>query len=143
MVHIKDEGSHFDAPIDVVWKYLQSYEEHNDTHHSSNLQMKPLTESAMELSWEMDLAGSPAKIKTRTTALPPLGLAIEMLEGPMAGSKFFNIYTPKGNRTEITVVGDFNSKTIPPAQLEPAVRGFLETVYNEDAAAIKALANKR
>ncbi|HEV2317810.1 MAG TPA: hypothetical protein VGV89_09610 [Thermoplasmata archaeon] len=81
--------------------------------------------------------------KTRLTALSPVGIAMEMLEGPMAGSKWFNVYTPKGNKTEITVVGDFTSNSIPAAQLEHAVHGFLERVYNEDAAAIKALAGRK
>src|ERR1700686_4795546 len=134
MVHIKDEGSHFDPPLDTVWKYVQDGERHNDTHKSRNYQMKPLTENAMELSWEANMDGKWIKTKTRVTALPPLGLAIEVLEGPMDGSKFFNIYTAAGNKTGITVIGDFSSKTIPAPQLEPAVRGFLEQVFNEDNA---------
>jgi hypothetical protein len=83
------------------------------------------------------------KVKTRTTVMAPLGLAIEMLEGPMTGSKFFNVYTPAGNKTAISVYGEFSSKSIPPAQLEPAVHGFLEQVFNEDNAAIKAMAAKK
>jgi hypothetical protein len=39
----------------------------------------------------------------------PLGLVVEALEGPIAGSKFFNYYTPKGNKTGVTVIGDFKS----------------------------------
>jgi hypothetical protein len=143
MVHIKDEGSQFDAPLDIVWKYVQNPEDHGRTHNSRNTQVKPLGENTMELSWEQDLMGTPVKIKSRVTALPPVGLAIEMLEGPMAGSKFFNIYTPRGNKTEVSVIGDFGSKTIPPVQVEPTVRGFLEVVYNEDAAAIRELARRR
>jgi hypothetical protein len=139
MVHIKDEGSHFDAPLETVWKYLQDGERHNATHQSRNYSMKPIGENVMELSWEMNMNGSWQKIKTRTTVLPPLGVAIEMLEGPMAGSKFVNLYTPAENRTGITVIGEFTSKMIPPAQLEGAVRGFLEQVYNEDAAALRSL----
>ena len=143
MVHVKDEGSTFDAPLDTVWKYLQMPEDHNRTHKSRNFRSKPLAENMMEMSWEANIGGSWVPLRTRLTALPPVGVAIEMLEGPMAGSKFFNIYTPMGARTGITVVGEFTSKMIPPAQLEASVRGFLEQVYNEDAAAIKALASKK
>ncbi|HYA10630.1 MAG TPA: hypothetical protein VEH10_03030 [Thermoplasmata archaeon] len=143
MVHVKDEGSTFDAPLDTVWKYLQMPEDHNRTHKSRNFRSKPLAENMMEMSWEANMDGSWVPLRTRLTALPPVGVAIEMLEGPMAGSKFFNIYTPMGARTGITVVGEFTSKMIPPAQLEASVRGFLEQVYNEDAAAIKALASKK
>ena len=143
MVHIRDEGSVFDAPIEVVWKYLQAPEEHNQQHKSRNFKSKPLGENAMELSWEANMGGNWAPMKTRITALPPVGVAIEMVEGPMAGSKFFNIYTPMGQKTGVTVIGEFMSKMIPPAQLEPSVRGFLDQVYNEDAPAIKALAAHR
>ncbi|MCI4360784.1 MAG: hypothetical protein L3J91_03700 [Thermoplasmata archaeon] len=139
MVHVKDEGSQFDAPLDMVWKYVQNGEQHNATHHSRSFSMKPLTESAMELSWEMEMDGKWHKIKTRTTVLPPVGLAIEMLEGPMAGSKFFNIYHAAGPKTGITVIGEFASKTIPESHLEPAVHAFLEQVFNEDNAAIKSM----
>jgi len=143
MVHIKDEGSRFDGSIETVWKYLQMPEEHNRTHQSRNFKSKPLGETTMELSWEANMNGSWVPLKTRVTPLPPVGVAIEMVEGPMAGSKFFNIYTPMGAQTGVTVVGEFTSKMIPPAQLEGAVRGFLEQVYHEDNAAIKALAGKK
>jgi len=143
MVHIKDEGSTFDAPIEVIWKYLQAPEEHTRTHKNRNFKSKPISENVMELAWEANMGGNWVPMKTRITALPPVGVAIEMLEGPMGGSKFFNIYTPMGGKTGITVIGDFTSKMIPPAQLEPSVRGFLEQVYNEDAAALKAMASKK
>ena len=143
MVHIKDEGSYFDAPLDTVWKYVQDGERHNATHQSRNYNMKPLGENVMELSWEANMNGNWQKVKTRTTVLAPLGLAIEMIEGPMAGSKFVNLYTPAGNRTGITVIGDFASKSIPAAQLEGAVRGFLDQVYTEDAAVIKGMAQHK
>jgi hypothetical protein len=142
MVHIKDEGSTFDAPIETVWKYLQMPEDHNRAHKSRNFKSKPLAENVMELSWEANMGGTWVPLKTRITALPPVGVAIEMMEGPMAGSKFFNIYTPMGGKTGVTVVGEFTSKMIPPAQLEPSVRGFLEQVYNEDNDAIRALSGK-
>jgi len=143
MVRIVDEGSHFDVPIDVVWKYVQDIEHHGLTHHGPYTQMKTLTENSTELSWDSEQRGNQVKVRTRVTSLPPLGVAIEILDGPMVGSKFFNIYSPKGEKTEITVIGDFASKTIPPAQLEPAARGFLDTVFNEDSAALKTFNSKK
>jgi hypothetical protein len=143
MVHIKDEGSQLDAPLDTVWKYLQTPEDHNRTHKSRNFKQKPLVENSMELTWEANMGGNWIPLKTRITALPPIGVAIEMMEGPMAGSKFFNIYTPMGTKTGVTVVGEFTSKSIPAPQLEPAVRAFLEQVYTEDNAALKTMASKK
>jgi hypothetical protein len=144
MVHIKDEGSAFDAPIEIVWKFLQSDTEHGQAHKTSrNSQMKPLTENSFLLSMEQKMGNDWVKVANRITILPPLGMAIEIVEGPMAGSKFVNYYTPKGNKTEVTVVGEFTSKAMPANQVEGAVRGFLQTMYDEDCAAIKALASKK
>jgi len=143
MVHIKDEGSSFDAPVEIIWKYLQAPEDHTRTHKNRNFTSKPVGEGSMELSWEANMAGNWVPMRTRVTPFPPLGVAVEILEGPMGGSKFFNIYTPKGAKTGITVVGEFTSKVIPAGQLEPTVRGFLEQVYNEDAAALRSLAEKK
>lgn len=142
MVHVKDEGSHFDAPIDVVWKFNQSSEEHGRAHHQKNGSMKPVTENQFIVSWDQEIRGKTVHMSNRITILPPTGMAIEVLEGPMAGSKFFNYYTAKGNRTEVTVVGEFTSKVIPEAQLQGAVMGFLEEAFQDDNAAIVQMATK-
>ena len=142
MVHIKDEGSHFDAPIDLVWKYNQSAEEHGRSHHHRNAAMKALSENQVVVSWEQDIEGKPVRTAMRLTILPPTGMAVELLEGPMAGSKFFNYYTPKGDRTEVTVVGDFTSKQIPPEKLASVVMHFLEGSFDEDNEALRRLAGK-
>jgi hypothetical protein len=141
MVHIKDEGSLFDAPLDMVWKYVQSDVDHGEAHKGRrSFQRKPLSENSVELSWEQEMEGKWIKMANRLTFLPPLGFVVEPIEGPLAGSKFVNYYTPKGEKTEVTVVGEWTSKTIPPALLEKAVMANLEKVYHEDSAAIKHFA---
>jgi hypothetical protein len=143
MVHIKDEGSHFDAPIETIWRYLQS-PDHGPAHRSTrNQQMKPISETSFIISQEQNMNGQWVKTANRITTFPPVGLSIEVIEGPLAGSKMINVYTPKGNKTGIDVYGDFTSKQIPPAQLEAAVRGNLEIAFNEDSAAIKSFATKK
>ncbi len=144
MVHIKDEGSHFDAPLNVVWAYIQSETDHGEAHKGRrNFQRKPISETSVELSWEQEMDGKWVKSANRLTFLPPLGFAVEPLEGPFAGSKFFNYYVPKGNKTEVVVVGEWTSKTIPPAMLEKAVWANLEKVFHEDSDAIKQFASKK
>lgn len=143
MVHIKDEGSQFDAPIETVWKFLQA-DDHGRSHRTTrNQQMKPLSETSFVLSMEQDMNGQWVKVANRITVFPPVAMSIEVLEGPLAGSKIINVYTPKGNRTGIDVYGDFTSSQIPATQLEPAVRANLEMLFNEDSAAIRALASKK
>lgn len=144
MAHIKDQGSHFDAPIDVVWKYLQDGEDHSASHQTTrNQQMKPISETSFHLSMERNVNGQWVKEADRITIYPPLAMAIEVLEGPLAGSTMVNVYTPKGNKTGIDVFGEFTSKTIPGNQLERAVLASLEQAFNEDAPAIAALAQKK
>lgn len=70
-------------------------------------------------------------------------MAVEILDGPMAGSKVVNIYTTKGAETQVDAYEEFSSMAIPPVQLEGAVLGTLEQSFNEDSPAIKAMASKK
>ena len=98
MVFIKDEGSVFDAPIDVLWKYIQS-PAHGQAHRSiRNRQTQPAGENTQLASMERNVGGSWLKVVNRLTILPPLGIAFEALEGPFAGSKFVYIYTRSARR---------------------------------------------
>lgn len=143
MVHIRDEGSEFDASIEEIWKFLGSPQVHTPAHVSRrNSQVKPIGENAILLSVEQNMGGHWQKVLNRVTLLPPIGMAVEMLDGPLAGSKFFTYYTPKGGKTGVTVVGEFVSKSIPPAQLESEVLRSLEETFNEDNLALRKLASK-
>jgi len=94
------------------------------------------------LSWEQDVDGRWLRMSNRLTFHPPIGFFVEPLEGPMAGSKFFNYYVLKGNKTEVVGVGDWNSEAIPAAQLEKAVMANLEKVFHEDSAGLKEYSRK-
>jgi hypothetical protein len=78
--------------------------------------------------------GSMVKHKVRLSMFPPVGVVFETVEGPLKGSTSFQIYTPKGARTGVTVFGEWKSAGMPDAQLQGAVMQFLETVYSEDKA---------
>jgi hypothetical protein len=144
MVFVKDEGSLFDAPLGKIWEYLQSEDDHGPSHKGRrNFERKPAGENAVILSWEQDIDGKWIRMSNRLTFHAPIGFFVEPLEGPMAGSKFFNFYIPRGNQTEVVVVGDWASKMIPPAQLEQAVWANLEKIYHEDSEGLKAFSHKR
>jgi len=143
MVLIKDEGSHFDAPISTVWEYLQG-QMHGEAHVSTrNQHVKPISENVMHISMEQNMNGQWVKVANRITALPPLAVVIEVVEGPMTGTKMVNVYTPKGNKTGIDVYGDFVVAGVPAAQLEPMVRSNLQQVFDEDTAGMKAMGSKK
>jgi len=139
MARINDqEGSKFDASVEMVWKYLQSPEAHGNAHTGArNRAMKPLTDSSFVVSWEQNMNGTWVKVANRISVFPPLGMVVEALEGPMTGSKMFNVYTPHGNKTEVSVFGDMQAAGVPPGHLEPMVREFWEKAYNEDNAGIR------
>ena len=140
MARISDsEGSKFDAPLEVVWKYLQSPEAHGNAHQGSrNRAMKPLTDSSFVVSWEQNMNGNWVKVANRITVFPPLGMVAEAIEGPMKGSTMFTVYTPHGHQTEVSIHAEMQVAGVPPAQLEAMVRGVWDNAYNEDSAGIKA-----
>jgi hypothetical protein len=143
MVHIEDLGSHFDAPIDIVWKFIDSPPDHGESHKDRrNIQGEPDGENRMKVSWEQNVQGNWVKVSNRVTTFPPVAMLVHSVEGPLAGSKFIFYYTPKGEKTGISVIGDFQSKMIPPADLEKMVLASLETAFNEDSAAIRRMARK-
>jgi len=142
MVRISDqEGSKFDAPLEVVWKYLGSPEAHGGAHRNSrNRAMQPINETSFVVSWEQNMNGNWVKVANRITVFPPLGMVAEAIEGPLTGSKMFTVYTPHGSKTEVSVHGDMQSSALPPAQLEGAVRAAWEMAYNEDSEGIRQFA---
>lgn len=143
MVHIHDEGSEFHAPVEKVWAYL-SAAEHGPAHKDRrNSERKPVGENTLVLSSEQQIGGAWQKVSNRITLYPPVGYSVEFLEGPFAGSKSFTFYTPRGERTGVTVVGEFVSKTVPSADLEAAVLRMLGTTFDEDRVVLEAFARKR
>ncbi len=144
MVRITDqEGSKFDTTVDVVWKYLGDPNAHGGAHRNSrNRSVKPLTDTSFVVSWEQNMNGNWVKVANRVTLFPPLGMVAEALEGPLAGSKMFTVYTPHGSQTEVAVYGDMRSAMVLDAQLEGVVRAAWEAAFNEDSAGIREFAKR-
>lgn len=142
MVRLNDQdGSKFEAPLDVVWKYLQAPEAHGAAHKGTrNRAMQPISESSFVVSWEQNMNGNWVKVANRITVFPPLGMAAEAIEGPLKGSKMFTVYTPHGPKTEVAVFGEMQSSMMPEAQLEGVVRAAWENAFNEDSAGIHEFA---
>ena len=144
MVHIEDMGSHFDAPIETVWKFIDSPADHGESHSDRrNIKAEPDGENRMKLSWEQNVQGNWVKVANHVTVFPPVAMLVHSVEGPLAGSKFLMYYSPKGAKTAVNVVGDFQSKMIPPAQLEQTVMASLEAAFNEDQAGIRRMSSKK
>ncbi len=131
MVFVLDEGSVFNGPLDKVWQLNASEGKHS--HPSLRNQSAEMDGEHVILSYETQMPdGTWVKTKARTTAYPPLGIVFETIEGPMAGSKSFQYYTPKGNKTGVTVVGEYVSKGAPDSAIKAGVMKFLSAVFEED-----------
>jgi hypothetical protein len=143
MVFIEDSGSLFDAPVDVVWKYLQSAADHGPSHKGRrNVEQKPLGENSIQRTWEQEVNGQWVRMSNRITTFAPVGYAVESIEGPMAGSKWITYYIPRGDQTEVGVVGEWTSKTVPADQIQAAVMANLTRSFDEDTAGLRAFTQK-
>jgi hypothetical protein len=136
VVFVRDEGSVYNAPLEEVWRFLSGGPAHSEAHHHRKTERKSLPGNAGEYTWEQDFEGKPEMFTMRWTSLPPFGIAYDVLQGPFAGSKFFVYYRPRGDKTRVTIVGDFASPTIPAARVEPSVLAFFAREFEEDSAAI-------
>jgi hypothetical protein len=143
MVYVADEGSTFDAPIDVVWKYIFDDKAHDSAHKTTrNPKFEKVSDVTFVYASERYLRGHWAADRLRISMFPPVSVVTEWLDGVLAGSTFVYLYTPEGNKTRIDVYGEFTSKSVPASEVEAAAREFLETEFDADAPVIRAQALK-
>ncbi len=144
MVYVTDEGSLFDAPLDVVWEYLLEGKAHDNVHQSTrNGKFEPLTHSTFVYSSERRLGGHWEPESMRISVFQPVAIASVFLKGPFEGSKMVYVYQPRGKKTEIDVYGEFRSPSIPADRLVSEVETMLSTEFDEDAPAIQRFAISR
>ena len=131
-----DEGSVFDAPIEKIWKYMSS-EDHK--HPSFKNVVRELTGNTVVITSERTFMGKPVKVKIKHTLYPPFGYVSEHIEGPTAGSRSFLYYTPKGNKTGVTIVGDFMISGLDEKATRDAVLAQMQVTFDEDNTNLKRM----
>jgi len=141
MVIVVDEGSSHPVSLDKIWKLIEAHSKDFATIHpnAKNMKMDPMGENAAMLSWDADWGGRMAHTRMKATMFPPVAQAIEVLEGPFAGSKFVTSYVPKGNATVLNCVGDFKSPSMKDDELRTAAKMFLDSGFDEDGAYLKKM----
>jgi len=141
LVHIEDSGSFFDAPIDKIWKLVEAHGTDLTKIHPDmkNVKAEMVSENSNVVGYDNEMQGQTIRSKIKITSYYPLGLAFEMLEGPLAGSKFFNYYIPSGNRTGITVVGEFKSSSMNDNMIRQVVKSMLDNGFDQDTAYLKLM----
>lgn len=142
MVFVRDEGSLFDAPIEAVWEFVGSGDDHSAAHRHRAQRRERHSDRSGTYSWEQPFDGRPERFAMRWTSYWPLGIAYEVLEGPFTGSQFFLYYEPRGRRTAVGIVGEFRSPTIPPADVAAAVERFFTLEFEQDHAALRERATR-
>jgi hypothetical protein len=136
VVHLLDEGSVFDAPIEKIWTYLRS-EDHK--HPSFKNVSREVSGNVATITSERIFMGKPVKVKIRNTLYPPVGYVSEHIEGPTAGSRAFVYYIPEGEKTGITVVGDFIIPNLDEKATREAVLAQMQITFDEDNSNLRRL----
>ena len=141
LVHVEDSGSFFEAPIDKIWRLVEAHgKELNKIHpEMKNSKSEMVSENSNIVSYDTDMQGQTIRNRIKITTYFPLGMAFEMLDGPLAESKFFNYYIPNGNRTGVTVVGEFKSPNMTDEMIKQAVHSFFDHGFDEDVAYLKTM----
>jgi hypothetical protein len=139
VVHVEDAGSRFDAPLEVVWRFVSSGDGHSAAHGHRRNARERLSENSGRYSWEQEFEGSATRFTMIWTAFPPTGIAYRVIEGPFDGSVFFLYYTPEGPRTGVTIVGEFVSPTIPAERVAASALRFFAVEFEQDAAGLRRL----
>jgi hypothetical protein len=143
MVFIVDSTDVFDAPVDEVWSYLSAPREHQAAHGHWKVMRRRLGPRSGRYSWNQTFAGRPTRFAMRWTSYHPTGIAYRVERGPFQGSTFFLYYVPRGDRTAVTIVGEFVSPTLPRGRLRSAVGRFFAREFREDHEAIRRRALPR
>lgn len=145
MVFIEDREGVFDASIDKVWKLVQAHIKEGSKIHPSakNVVTEMLNDNTFINSWNEEINGPSVKIKAKGTMFYPLGVAFEMMEGPLTGSTYLIYYIPRpDNKTGVVLVGEFRSASIDPTvgdeeRLRSMVLSTFEKVFYEDCEYLK------
>ena len=96
-----------------------------------------MTGNAVVITAERTIRGKLVRTKIKNTLYPPFGFVQEHLEGPTAGSRAFVYYVPKGDKTAISVVGDFRLEGADEQATKDAVLAMLQVSFDEDNTNLK------
>ena len=134
---VRDEGSRFSVPLALVWRYLDLPQEHSRAHGHTSVHRERTGAYSGRYSWRQPWGRSPVRFTMEWTSFPPLGVAYDVTEGRFKGSTFFLYYVPRGRRTEVSVVGDFVSPSLPTRVLRRKVLSFFAWEFRQDDRAMR------
>jgi hypothetical protein len=145
VTYFEDRGGVFDAPIEVVWDYIEKDQEfHPKAHGTSlrNFEGKDFSEITSLVSCEVRSGGRWRRMVSRYTSIRPAVRINEELEGPYAGSKMVFLYSPRGKRTAIDVLCFMQSSELTAEEIQRDTLRSLAKTFTEDAPFVRRYAQK-
>ena len=142
MVFIVCQGNEFQGQLDKVWKLNQILMKEPAKVHQNAIDynIESVNKNTIIQSWQTTIDNQITTNKMQFTTYHPLGVAVEILEGKLEGSKAFVYFTPKEETTGVTVVGNFKSATLSDDdQLRQEVSSMVENSFNEENAYLKKM----
>jgi hypothetical protein len=143
--YFADRGTVLDAPIEVVWDFMEKDEEFHPKAHAAtlrNLENKELSEVTSLIRCEVRWEGRWRRMVTRFTSIRPAVRINEELEGPYAGSKMVFLYSPRGRRTAVDVLCYMHSSELSPKEIKRVTMRTLAKANTEDAPWMRRFARK-
>lgn len=137
MTYFEDRGSVYDAPIEVLWDFMEKDEEFHPKAHSTglrNFEAKEISEVTSVVRCEVrNGEGQWRRMVARITSIRPAVRIQEELEGPYAGSKTVYLYSPRGRKTAVDILFYMKSSELTPEEirrdrLRTHARSFAEDV---------------
>jgi hypothetical protein len=140
VVFIVYQGNEFQGTIDKVWKLNEILMKEPAKVHQNAIEynIETINKNTILQSWQTAIDNQ-IKNKMQFTTYHPLGVAVEILEGHLEGSKAFVYFTPNEETTGVTVVGNFKSAMLSDDKLRQEVSSMVKNSFNEENAYLKKM----
>ena len=145
LVYFEDRGTVYDAPLDVLWDFMEKDEKFHPKAHSGavrNFVEKSLSEVTVLLSYERRRRGRWEKLVCRMTTIRPAARVQEDLDGPYAGTKTVYLYTPQGKRTAVDIFGYAQSSELTPDEIKRDKKETFSRAFSEDVPYLRRFAEQ-
>jgi len=144
--YFEDRGTVLDAPLEVVWDFIEKDKEFHPKAHAAslrNVEVEEISDVTRLIRCEVRWGDRWRKMVTRFTSIRPAVRINEEIEGPYAGSKFVLLYSPRGRRTAVDVFCYMRSSELSPAEIRREVLSTFATAHREDLPYLRRFARKR
>jgi hypothetical protein len=133
--YVEDRGAVYDAPLEVVWDFMEKDETFHPKAHAAdvrNFESKKLSAVTSLISYEEKIGPVWEKRLCRMTTIRPAARIQEDLVGPYAGSTTVFFYRPQGNRTVVDVFGYARCPGLTAKQVKRERKETWSNAYSED-----------